>query len=258
MQDLEKQLSHARQQLSHMRTAISDTSPTEGRFDRNRPGWLRLPHLGSHPQRRQRPSLTTDVSRVRANLRDYSRDLFDVPWPGHQPEPQRSSLSDVPELPPKHIGDLLLSRYYASIHTTMPVLHWPTFTEIYENAYQRRTLRDVTPIWASLLFSVFACGALFTADHSVDRHRDGKAYLEVSRSMADLWENEFSLDHVRAGLLTSIALNEMNLRSASRVCLGSCIRAAHELGLHCDAGRWPVIESEMRRRVWWGVYSWDR
>ena len=182
-----------------------------------------------------------------------------MPWPG-QPFASHSprQATPLPELPSKPIGDSLLSQYHTNIHAMMPILHWQDFSELYESVYRRRTLRDVSPVWAALLFSVFACGALHSADSAVNYQRDGRAYLEVSRSMTDMWENDFVLDHVRLALLTSIALNELNLQSASRACLGSCIRMAHELGLHCDAGRWPVVESEMRRRVWWGVYVWDR
>ena len=191
-------------------------------------------------------------------MRDYSRGIFDLPWPGQRAQPPRSMVAHSQELPPKHVADLLLNWYYSSMHATLPILHWPSFMEAYETIYQRRTLRDVTPVWASLLFAVFACGALHSTDNRVDRHRDSKAFLHASRSMMDCWEDEYTIDHAKVTLLTSIVLNEMNLRSASRACFGSCVRIAQNLGLHCDPGRWPVIEGETRRRVWWSIYVWDR
>lgn len=36
------------------------------------------------------------------------------------------------------------------------------------------------------------------------------------------------------------------------------MRVAQEIGLHIDSGPWPAVEGEMRKRVWWGLYAWDR
>ncbi|OQE69606.1 hypothetical protein PENNAL_c0132G09518 [Penicillium nalgiovense] len=62
----------------------------------------------------------------------------------------------------------------------------------------------------------------------------------------------------RAALLASIFLYEVNSKSASWVWIGSAVRVAQEIGLHIDSGPWPAVEGEMRKRVWWGLYAWDR
>jgi len=144
------------------------------------------------------------------------------------------------------------------LHQTTPVLHWPSFTHEYETLYRNGTLQAVTPAWGSLLFSVFACGVLYTAEAPDVQFDQGKVYLEASRMLINLWTDEFTLDHARAALLTSISLTEMNMKSAAWVWLGSALRIAQDIGLHHESGTWSVIEGEMRRRVWWAIYVWDR
>lgn len=51
---------------------------------------------------------------------------------------------------------------------------------------------------------------------------------------------------------------EINCKSASWTWLGSTVRIAQDIGLHRESGPWGVVENEVRRRVWWGIYVWDR
>lgn len=99
---------------------------------------------------------------------------------------------------------------------------------------------------------------LYTAEAPDVLFDQGKVYLEASRMLINLWTDEFTLDHARAALLTSIFLTEMNMKSAAWVWLGSALRIAQDIGLHHESGTWSVSEGEMRRRVWWAIYVWDR
>jgi len=106
-------------------------------------------------------------------------------------------------------------------------------------------------VWGALLFAVFACGTL---------HRswtEGQRYLGISGSLIDLWTEDLTLDHARTALLSSIFLVEMNLISAGWTWIGYAVRISFDIGLHCELGTWPPIEAEMRRCVWWCVYSCD-
>jgi Fungal specific transcription factor domain len=219
---------------------------------------LNLPEVGVSPQRRQRPPVAPDLRSTRAHLRIYGKGIFKPPPPYRQIGTQPKFTPALPELPSKAMAEHLLNQYYLSIHSVIPILHWPSFVKEFEAVYRVGSLQGVPPVWSSLLFSVFACGALHTIDHSIDRINDGKRYIEFARCLIDLWNDEFSIDHVRGALLTSIFLTEMNLKSAAWVWLGSAIRISQDIGLHTESAPWPVIETEMRRRVWWGVYVWDR
>ncbi|KAH0550979.1 hypothetical protein GP486_007658, partial [Trichoglossum hirsutum] len=256
VQDLEKQLAQARQQLGHLRSLVKGGS-MEVDLETVLQS-LNFPDAGSNSRRRQRPAASQDLSRVRANLRNHSRGIFKPPPPYRRLGSQPSFSPALPDLPPKEVADHLLRQYHSTVHTAMPILHWPNFQHECEAVYKVGSLQGVPPVWGSLLFSVLAVGVIYSADPSIDRPRDGQKYIEISRTLTNLWSDEFTIDHARSALLTSIFFTEMNLKSAAWVWLGSSINISHDIGLHCETGPWPVVEGEMRRRVWWGIYVWDR
>ncbi|KAI9849118.1 MAG: hypothetical protein M1837_005348 [Sclerophora amabilis] len=258
VQDLEKQLSQARHQLNHLRSVMKENGPAHSDPTSSLHPALNLPEVGSHPQRRQRPSISRDLTHLRANLRNYGRGVFEPPPPYRQVGSQPPFFPPLPDLPAKRIADHLLTQYRSTVHALIPILHWPSFYQVYEAVYSDGTLRNVAPVWSSLFFSVLACGVLHTVDPSISRPDDGKVYIELSRRLTDFWNDEFTIDHARSALLTSVFLTELNLKSAAWAWLGSTIRISQGIGLHCETGPWPAIEGEMRRRVWWGVYVWDR
>jgi hypothetical protein len=193
---------------------------------------------------------------VRSNLRHYGRGILKVPTPYRQQAAESVVTADAPELPPKNLADHLLAQYFGCIHSVLPVLHWPAFIAEYEKVYRSGSLLGVSTEWAAVLFGVFACGAIHT--NEADREEEGKKYVRTSCGIIDVWHDVFSLDRARAALLASIFLYEVNSKSASWVWIGSAVRVAQEIGLHIDSGPWPAVEGEMRKRVWWGLYAWDR
>jgi len=259
VQDLEKQIAQVKQENAHLRSLMN---MKENQMDLDSEGpqttTLVLPEVGSHPKKRQRPPLPHEISKVRANLRNYGRGIFKPPAPYRQIGSQPNFNPPRPELPPKHIADHLLQSYYTSVHAVIPILHWPTFDREYEDVYKIGSLQNVPPVWCSLLFAVLAVGILFSNEASAIRPQKGKEYIQISLMLIDLWNDEFVIDHARAAILTSVFLYEMNLKSAAWTWLASSVRISQDIGLHSETGPWPTIEGEMRRRVWWGIYVWDR
>ena len=248
VQDLEKQLAHARQQLNHLRSASADgTLPESNNF------YISPQHItsDSHRSKRHKPTIVQDFSRARSNVRRYGRGIFRPPQ-ALQSTASEISTSSIPELPLKHVGDELLRHYHTSIHVTFPIIHWQSFIQKYEEVYREGSLQHAPRIWGALLFLVFGFGAL---RHSI---KDGQTYLETSKNLIDIWAIDFDLDHVRCALLSSVFLVEMNLKSAAWAWLGFAVRIAQDIGLHSDIGTWSATELEMRRRVWWSVYACDR
>jgi hypothetical protein len=259
VQDLEKQIAQVRQENAQLRSLMR---MKDGQMDVDSDGpsttGLTLPEVGSHPKKRQRPPLPHEISRVRTNLRNYGRGIFKPPAPYRQTGTQPDFNPRRPELPPKHIADHILQSYYATVHAVIPILHWPTFEREYEDVYKGGSLERIPPVWTSLLFAVLAVGVLHSNESSFIRPQKGKEYIEKSLSLIDLWNDEFVVDHARAAILTSIFLFEMNIKSAAWTWLASSVRISQDMGLHLETGPWPTIEGEMRRRVWWGIYAWDR
>ena len=203
------------------------------------------------PTKKRRLVDHQDLSKVGMNMRRYGRGIFKAPYPHRHAASSVLFSFDMPALPPKETADVLLRQYRCTLHPTIPVLFWHEFQEQYDHVYQEGSLQNIPRIWVGLLFAVFAIGTL---------HRDweeGQKYLEISRSQIDMWTEDLTLDHARVALLTTIFLVEMNLKSAGWTWLGVATRIAFDIGLHCEAGTWPVIEEEMRRRVWWCIYSCD-
>ena len=88
--------------------------------------------------------------------------------------------------------------------------------------------------------------------------RDGKEYLTKATSMIDFWQDELSFDQAKFCFLLSTFLLEINAKSASLIWLGSAARIAQDIGLHAETGPWPIVEQEMRRRIWYSIYAFDR
>ena len=258
VQDLEKQLDNAKHEVQRLQQIRSGMArPADDLMDIDDPGQPlpKLPEIGYRPPRRPRVPLAQDLSAVRSNLRNYGRGILTVPAPYRQPGAE-SLVAESPELPPKHVADHLLAQYYSTIHSIFPVMHWPSFTRDYESVYRAGSLRGYSREWTAALFAVFACGAI----HTLDPNRDkvGKDYVTIATSACDVWLEDFTLDRVRFALLASIVTYEVGLKSPSWVWIGSGIRIAQEIGLHIDSGPWSAVEGEMRKRVWWGIYAWDR
>ena len=257
VQDLEKQLVQARQQLNSLRS-LSKEGSMDIDAEISHQSTLNLPDIGSHPHRHPRPPPSHDLSRVRANLRNIGRGVFKPPPPYRQLGPQPSFSPPRPALLPRGQAEHILDQYYSNVHTVIPILHWPTFCKEVDEVYKAGTLHGFPPIWGSLFFSVLACGTIHTTSPSNKKLDEGKEYIEAAQRMVDFYDDEFAVNNVRQALLTSVFLCEMNLKSAAWVWLGASIRMAQDIGLHCDTGPWPAIENEMRKRVWWGIYVWDR
>ncbi|PLB48241.1 C6 transcription factor [Aspergillus steynii IBT 23096] len=257
VQDLEKQLITTKQQLQQLRSGmLRSDNLMDLDIDGAGQPQLKLPDLGYRPQRRPKAPIAQDLTEARVNLRKYGRGIMHVPTPYRQQGPKSLLTTESPPLPSKDIADRLLAQYYACIHSVLPVLHWPTFIAEYEKVYQARSLLGMPREWVSVLFAIFACGSLHMLEET--REDDGKEFIKISCGVIDVWQDNFTLDQARAALLVSIFLYEVNSKSASWVWIGSAVRVAQEIGLHIESGPWSTLEAETRRRLWWGMYAWDR
>lgn len=258
VQDLEKQLSTARSQIQHLRTMLEQGGVTDLEASTANIPSLNLPDASSTERRPDMPAIDR-LEEVRANVRNYSRGIFKPPPPYRLFGTQPTYPHPNQNLPPKHVADRLLSHYHSSVHVYAPHLHWPTFTQEYENVYRSGSFHQATHIWVSVFYGVLACGTLMDPQpNSSAGEADGAAYLELCIRNINTWSDELSLDTVRTSLLISIYFIETNLRSAGWMWVGAAVRTAQEIGLHTDRGPYPPLEGEMRRRVWWSIYHWDR
>lgn len=256
VQDLEKQLAQAKQQLNQLRSQSGDRSPDDSQ-SYPRSGLLVQEYEG-RPRKRQKISASRDFSTVRSDLRTYGRGIFKPPQSYLQQKPPAGPRLlairgvDLPDLPPKHIADELLYFYRISFHATFQLLDWSLFEQEYEAVYRRRSLREVPQVWSALLFAVFACGTL------PQSLRNGQDYSEASRELFDLSTEDVTVDHARAAILTSVFLVESNRKSAGWTWLGIAARIGQDIGLHVSEVKGPFLDQVINRPVWWTVYVCDR
>ena len=249
VQDLERQLAHARQQLSHLRSVPRDAGSMEPApyQPSSQPVGLE-----TNRSKRPKPGVSEDFLKVRSNLRRYGHGIFRPPRLSHRPLYLEDHPFPLPELPPKHIADELLQYYHTSFHIMFPILRWSSFTGDYEAVYREGSLKNTSPVWMALLFAVFAWGSLNLS------MRDGQSYLAISKGVIDRWMEAFELDHVRCAIISSIFMFEINLQSAGWAWLGFTVRIAQDLGLHFESEHWSFTQRDVRRRVWWSIYACDR
>ncbi|TGZ79346.1 hypothetical protein EX30DRAFT_308958 [Ascodesmis nigricans] len=256
VQDLEKQLASVKRELEEFRKNQPDGSPGMG-SSIDTPS-IMMPDAGQKRQRLHAPPLSQNRPAVLSHLRDYGRGVFKPPPPYRLIGEQKPFQRPVLELPPPEVGNALLSSYYQAIHRILPIVHWPQFVSQYDEVQNQKDTSNLSPSWASILFAVFACGIMHTTDPDIRKYYHGEIYMQYSRMLTDVFNDEFTIEHAVSALLTSVFMVEINHKSAAWTWLGVAVRIAQDVGLHRESGPWPTVEGEMRRRVWWGIYVWDR
>lgn len=258
MQDLERQLMEARQQLERYRAKESRSDPhSDLNNDPSTENLPDTPAIGRSPRRMLKARTPQDLTNARACLTDFGRGLLKPPVTGSPPLQKKSNARaiELPPLPSRSDADQLLNFYFECIHRQFPVLHWQTFHLQYVEVFEG-TGSHKPPEWMALLLVVLACGALSTRDPN--RMSEAQDYLTRAVSTINFWEDDVSINQAVVAFLASIFLAEVNRKSASWIWLGSALRIAQDIGLHVQGGQWSPVEGEMRKRIWYSFYVWDR
>jgi hypothetical protein len=258
VQDLEKQLASAKQQINQMKSSVQESGANDIDASMANIPSLNLPDTASREPKTAIPVMNNFDS-VRHNLRNYGRGIFKPPTPYRRNGAAARYPHDDVQLPPKHVADRLLSHYHGSVQVYAPHLHWPTFQQEYEEIYRAGTLKGLEYVKVAMFFAVLACGTLMDRPGSATApETEGKKLVQLAMSSLDFTNDELDLDHVRVNLLFSIYHFELNLRSTGRVYVAAAMNIAQDLGLYSDRGPYGPFDAEMRRRVWWALYTWDR
>lgn len=199
-----------------------------------------------------------DLTNARVQLNDVGRGLLKPPVTGVQPRANttHTNVSELQGLPSRPSAERLLHYYHECIQRQFPVLYWPQFQRNFAIAMETGSVQSLPTDWIATLWAVLACGALAT--HDPARLGESQEYLTRAISTINFWEDDVSTNQAIVAFLASVALVEMNRKSASWIWLGSAIRIVQDLGLHVQGGLWSPIEGEMRKRIWYSFYIWDR
>ena len=258
VQDLERQLSVAKQQVNQLRSLLEENGASHP--NAVPPPSLPTLNLPETLKKERSPGVPAmaDFDAVRDNLRNFGKAIFKPPPPYRDLGPQ-PLYPHAQAPPPKHIADRLLSHYHNSVHIYSPHIHWPSFLREYEDLYRHGTFQRSRHIWVALFYAVLGMGSLMDpAPAGAPDAGEGAAYIEMAIKSINTLSDDMPMDQVRTALLISMFFTENNQQSPSWVWMGAAVRVAQEVGLNTDCGPYPTAEGEMRRRVWYGLYVWDR
>lgn len=200
-----------------------------------------------------------DFDRVRRNIQTYSQGVFDTPHTRASAPLEEGS--GLPEVPPRADFAHLSRAYLDHIHGWYPALHWPTFQREVDEVYTARSFHGMPREWIGLFFAVLACGSLQTSatPGSPPITSDkGMPFFDIATQALTPWPQAFTIVHAQVALLLSIFATESNMRPVGSMWLASAVRVAQELSINTEVDSWPVVDGEMRRRLWWAIYSRDR
>jgi hypothetical protein len=260
VQDLQSQIAELTQINTHLRIKKSDEEDfgqerTEVKR-RHSEAQSETALSGSH---RIAAPVIRNFDHVRENIRGHSRGIFSTLY---MPSVVRTDTRPAPFEVPQRADFAHLSRsYYDCVHEWYPVLHWPTFQHEVDEIYAARTFEGATREWIGLFFAVLACGTLQgnTAPHGTAQFPSvGATYFELATQALTPWPQTLTIEYAQAAFLLSVFSGEQNWRSIGSMWLSSAVRAAQEMNVHCDLNTGSLVDSEIRRRLWWALYTRDR
>lgn len=109
-----------------------------------------------------------------------------------------------------------------------------------------------------LLYTIMALGA-WCLDNNNTELDDELYHLALSFGDAESLFASADLTFVQALILFSNLSQKRNKPNTGSNFLGLATRMALSLGLHRELPEWSIslLQREMRRRVWWGLYMFD-
>ncbi|CAO2655200.1 Nn.00g102640.m01.CDS01 [Neocucurbitaria sp. VM-36] len=152
------------------------------------------------------------------------------------------------------ISSTLIDAYFHDYHVCYPFVHEATFRAQYHEIVPRPPQRS----WDMLCNAILALGA-WCLNHDQIGLED---YLYRRALTLGQHESVFeaaNLTSVQALVLLSNLSQKRNSPNTGWNLLGLAVRTALSLALHRELPHWNIslLEREIRRRVWWGLYIFD-
>lgn len=152
------------------------------------------------------------------------------------------------------IASTLIDAYFQEYHCVYPFVHEATFRAQFHEIVPRPTQRS----WDMLYHTILALGAW-----SLNKDQVGlEDYLYRRALTLGQHESVFetaNLTSIQALVLLSNLSQKRNAPNTGWNLLGLAVRNALSIALHRELPHWNIslMEREIRRRVWWGVYIFD-
>jgi proline utilization trans-activator len=180
--------------------------------------------------------------------------------------------------------DRLLRLYFDNVHTDFPLFHRAIFQDEFEHYFlprsnsrpqfgfgsqTRETNHEPDDGWLVCLHMMVAFGCVLqrtlhgndgsTTDHSSYEILQSECW-NVSRAALPRLTTMCVQSHVQALLLIASYLHSINERNASWTLAGCAARIAVAIGLHRKELHvsFPLIEREIRKRIWCTLYGFEQ
>lgn len=166
--------------------------------------------------------------------------------------PMKSQLLN--SAPSGIIEQAFVDAYFLNYHTSYPFVHEPSFRA----QFQEHVPRPHGVSWLILLNTILALGAWSIGDDNSDLditfYQEARGYLQ----QVSVFETG-NLTLVQALLLMSNYAQKRNKPNTGWNFLGLAVRMSMSLGLHKEFPGWRIslLQREIRRRLWWGVFIFD-
>lgn len=152
------------------------------------------------------------------------------------------------------LSSTLIDSYFREYHTSYPFVHEATFRAQYHEIVPRPPQRT----WDMLYHAILALGAWNLNNDQVGL----EDYLYRRALTLGQHESVFeaaNLTSVQALVLLSNLSQKRNSPNTGWNLLGLAVRTALSLALHRELPHWRIslLEREVRRRVWWGLFIFD-
>jgi hypothetical protein len=175
-----------------------------------------------------------------------------------------SLTKELVYLPPRPVADVLVDVFFSNVNRDYPVFHRALFQAKYEIMWSANP--DVESSWLMTLYMIFVLGmTASSADSLPPALRTQKDLLKgqfLSRAKSLLSDiiSGATLGHVQALMVYCLHLHISRERNACWNIAGSAIRIAVAIGLHRNGAntKCTLLERELRKRVWWTLYSFER
>lgn len=153
-----------------------------------------------------------------------------------------------------YVRTQLLDAYFSNYHTSYPFVHEPTFRAQHAELIRKPDIRS----WNILVSTILAIGAwsLDNKGYAIDEQLSGQVTTLLEDSL--IFESA-NLTLIQALVLLSNYSQKRNRPNTGWNYLGIAVRMALSLGLHREFPQWDLslLQREMRRRVWWGLFIFD-
>ncbi|TDL29327.1 hypothetical protein BD410DRAFT_758089 [Rickenella mellea] len=172
------------------------------------------------------------------------------------------------EYPERDLADKLVDAYFTRLHYLLPVVDKPSFMNAYNHLMDNHAdvgLARTQTAFVALVFAIFACAARIVDDdrlheESSDEGGTGMVYYERALILHYISHASIQIAHVQCFVLLSSFLCSVNCLPQAWLLVGQAVRMGQDLGLHRLCGQLNItpIDKQVRRKVWWSVYSLDR